>query len=377
MRIAFVYDCIYPYSKGGVEKRLFDMSERLQTKHEVHLFGMKYWDGSSIKTESGIYYHGVCKAGKLYTDSGKRSISLAIRFSVCLFFALIRESEPFDIVDCQNIPYFPAFTCKLYCLLRRKPLIITWYEVWQNYWYEYLGWMGFFGKLIEKAATYLTDYNLAISSKTLNDYRQISRRPITIMPLGIEFHQIQEISPSECQFDILYAGRLIKDKNVDAIIRSISDVNIPDIKCGIIGDGPERDTLELMVKELGLEDRISFLGFVEDAYSYMKSSKIFVFPSKREGFGLVVIEANACGLPVIVLKHPNNAATALIDGNGFVCENENEMSQRITQLLMDEHIRTDMSWNAISSAKRYNWSMLINRYIDFCMKLGNFDHIRL
>jgi len=143
---------------------------------------------------------------------------------------------------------------------------------------------------------------------------------------------------------------------------------MPDIRCGIIGDGPERDSLEHLAKELGLEDRITFMGFVEDVYSFMKSSGIFVFPSRREGFGLVVIEANACGLPVIVLRYPDNASAGLIDGNGFVCENEEEMTCRIRQLLTDEHLRENISRNAVSYAGRYDWDVLIDRYEDFCMR---------
>lgn len=364
MKIALVYDCIYPYSKGGVERRLFDISGRLQESHEVHLFGMKYWHGRSVIKESGIHYHGVCKAGRLYTSGGKRSIRLALWFSLCLFPALMRGS--FDVVDCQNIPYFPAFACKLYCLLRKKPLIITWYEVWEDYWYEYLGWKGWFGKLIEKSAAALTEHNLAISSKTCADYRKISSRPITIMPLGIELSRIQSAEPSGQQFDVLYAGRLIREKGVDSLIRCIS---MTGIRCGIIGDGPERQALEDLSRGLKLDGQVAFLGFVDNVYSYMKSSKAFVFPSRREGFGLVVVEANACGLPVVVMKHPNNASVDLIDGKGFVCEDEDEMSMRIAQLLNDDDLREEMGRRALASAAKYDWDVLIHQYEEFCMRV--------
>lgn len=365
MKIAIVYDCLYPYSKGGVEKRLFDISRRLQANHEVHLFGMKYWCGGGIKKEASIYYHGVCTAKKLYTQKGKRSIFIAIYFSIRLFIALIRED--FDLVDCQNIPYFPAFACKLYYFLRKKILLITWYEVWGNYWYEYLGWKGCFGKLIEKITTKLTEHNLAVSVKTKKNYRCISQKPITVLPLGIEFAEIQATKPSRDQFDVLFVGRLIKEKNVDALIFSISLTNMPHIRCGIIGDGPERQALEQLTKELNLEGQIMFLGFVNNVYSHMKSSKIFVFPSQREGFGLVVIEANACGLPVILLEHPNNAATDLIDKNGYICKNEYEMAQRIMQLLSSDSLRHEMSRNSVEVAKKYDWASLVQQYENFCM----------
>jgi len=66
MKIAFVYDAIYPYVKGGVEKRVEELAVRLSRRgHEIHLFGMKFWDGEDILMRDGIYLHGVCPAQKL------------------------------------------------------------------------------------------------------------------------------------------------------------------------------------------------------------------------------------------------------------------------------------------------------------------------
>ena len=63
MKIAYIYDTIYPYTFGGVEKRIWELSTRLaQRGHEVHIFGPKFWTGSRIIQKEGIYLHGVCKA---------------------------------------------------------------------------------------------------------------------------------------------------------------------------------------------------------------------------------------------------------------------------------------------------------------------------
>ena len=149
MKIAFIYDVIYPYVKGGVEKRNYELAKELTKRgHEVHIFGMNYWRGKDIIKKEGIWYHGVCKPQKLYKESnGKRSIKEPIHFSLKLFKPLIKEK--FDIIDCSNIPYFPALTTRLVTLLKGEKMYITWHEVWGNYWFEYLGWKGFFGYTIE------------------------------------------------------------------------------------------------------------------------------------------------------------------------------------------------------------------------------------
>ena len=92
----------------------------------------------------------------------------------------------------------------------------------------------------------------------------------------------------------------------------------------IIGDGPERTDLKSRVRESGLEDNVEFCGFLEDysdALALMKSSRAFASPSTREGFGMAALEANACGLPVVTVRHRMNAVMDLVtEQTGMVCE---------------------------------------------------------
>ena len=110
MKIAFVYDVIYPYVKGGVEIRIHELAIRLGARgHDVHIIGMKYWDGpDSIETD-GITLHGICPPQQLYAD-GRRTLFEALYFSCHLLPFLMREE--FDIIDCQQFPYYPVFSGK-------------------------------------------------------------------------------------------------------------------------------------------------------------------------------------------------------------------------------------------------------------------------
>ena len=90
----------------------------------------------------------------------------AIYFSYRLIPFLMREE--FDIIDCQQFPYFPCFPVKLASVMKKKPFVITWHEVWGDYWYEYLGWKGAFGKTTERLVAGLTsdtDSGLRINRK--------------------------------------------------------------------------------------------------------------------------------------------------------------------------------------------------------------------
>jgi glycosyltransferase involved in cell wall biosynthesis len=368
MKIALVYDAIYPYIKGGGEKRFYEIGKRLAKEgHQVHLYGMKLWEGANVIKQNEIYLHGICKAKKLYTKEGRRSILQAIYFG---FHSMKLIKEDFDVIDCCGFSYFSLFSCKLISLIKRKKLFSTWHEVWgKNYWYEYIGWKGYLGHIIEKLAVLMPDKIISVSKHNTHKLKSElnSNKPIYTVPNGIEFGLITKIKPAKEKSDVFFAGRLIPSKNVNILIKSIKLIKEknPEIKSLIIGDGPEKKKLEELTKELNLEKNIKFLGFLEnhnDVCALMKSSKVFILPSTREGFGIVVIEANACGIPVVTINHKNNAARDLIEEgkNGFVCQlNEEEIAKRIIRILINSS-GLNMKKVCMDLAKKYDWDKIVD-----------------
>jgi glycosyltransferase involved in cell wall biosynthesis len=367
MKIAFIYDAVYPFVTGGAEKRVYELAKRLAKRgHDVHWYGIGWWwpEKGEVDIElEEIHLHGVCKPLELYSE-GRRSIKEAIYFAVKLFPKLMHEE--YDIVDCQGFPFFSCFTAKIHALSGKSTLIITLHEVWSNYWYEYLGKAGFFGKCAEKSMVYLSDKIIAVSKKTKNNLRRIkSSERSVVIPNGIDFQEITNIKPGTNKSDVIYAGRLIKDKNVDILLKAISIVKEKkrDVKCLIIGDGPEKKELMNLTGKLEIQDNIIFEGFLvnhNDLIKYLKSSRVFVLPSRREGFGIVVIEANACGLPVIVVNHEMNAATDLVinDVNGFVCEHsESEIARKIIKFMDKKEFMED---KCVEMSKEYDWDKIID-----------------
>jgi glycosyltransferase involved in cell wall biosynthesis len=356
MKIAYVYDAVYPWVKGGAERRIYELSRRLASRgHEVHCYGMKWWPGAGEIENEGVHLHGICPPMPLYRN-GKRSIAEAA------FFAghLLALRSRCDVMDCQNFPYLSCFSAKLVSSLQGQRLFLTWHEVWGDYWQEYLGGLGRAGQLVEWSAAHLTARNIAVSKRTERDLSGLGARDIQIVPNGIDWQEIRRVPASELQSDVIYVGRLARHKNVDQLIRAVGIVKqqLPGVRALVIGDGPEMDGLKSLVRSQNLEENVRFLGFVEDyneALALMKSSRVFVMPSTREGFGLAALEANACGLPVVTVKHRMNAVTDLVsENNGVVCS---PTEKDLARAILSAHQKsTRMRGQCMEAARRYDWN---------------------
>jgi len=368
MKIAYVFDAIYPYNLGGKEKRLFDISKNLSEKNEVHIYSMNWWKGKKIKKENNVSLHGICKYYPLYIK-GRRSIKQGIMFGLSCFKLL---NEDFDVLDADHMVYFHLFPAKLACLLKGKKFIITWNEVWgKDYWINYMGRKGIFGAIIEKLTSKLPDKIISVSehtTKNLIEKLKVNPEKIITIPNGIEFNKIQKVNPAKESSDIIFAGRLLSHKNVDLLIKAVKIIkenSNKNIKCAILGEGPELEDLQQLTKKLKLEKNIKILGFIkksDDVYSLIKSSKVFVLPSEREGFGIAALEANACGIPVVTVNHKDNASKDLIKKgkNGFVCKlDEKALAETIIKAIKTS---SSMKEACIKEAKKYDWSKIMSKF---------------
>ena len=362
MKIAFIYDVIYPYIKGGVEKRVWELATRLTSRgHEVHLFGMKFWNGDVILIREGVFLHGVCPAQKLYSG-GRRTIWQAIYFSIYLISSLLKER--FDIIDCQQFPYFSCFSAKFFSKLKKIPLVITWHEVWGDYWYEYFGWKGFVGKTTEQLVARLTSENVAVSKTTAKNLNNLGLcHEINIIPNGIDLTRIRSILPSSESWDIIFVGRLIKEKHADLLIHAIELLmhKNPNIRVLLIGEGPEYANIKNLIDGKKIINTIHLSEFYndhDDLIAQLKSSKVFVLPSTREGFGIAALEALACGLPVVTVDHPLNAVRDLItEKNGFLCSlSPQDLADKIYLAL--QHY-PEMKTSCFESVVSFDWNSII------------------
>jgi len=116
------------------------------------------------------------------------------------------------------------------------------------------------------------------------------------------------------------AARLVPDKDLGTLIRSMADLEqFEETRLVILGEGPLRADLLTLVRDLDLVDRVDLPGFVDNPFAEIARSDVFVLPSRFEGFGNVVIEALACGVPVVSTRGNGGIADSLEDGSAVRC----------------------------------------------------------
>lgn len=373
MKIEFIYDCAYPFSKGGAEKRIYIYSKCLSRNMDTRIVSMKWWRGDNSVIFDGMKYLAIIPLLKLYNKNGKRRLISSLLFGLKTFVLVLKSDA--NLIDFEVFPYFPIIFAKLASLFKKKkPLIIAyWSECFGKIsWKRYASSLWFLGLCLEKLVTWSGDIHITNSDFTKKKLANIVNTKCKtikiISPTGIDFKLILNSKKIlHKKYDLIYYGRLIRHKNVDKIINALNSLRRthPGMKLIVIGNGPDRESLIRQTYNLKLDNNVSFYDFIDDyneLLSRIKEAKILVAPSEREGFGISIIEANACGLPVIVMDFPDNASKELIiqGENGFVCRNDNELIRKIKYLCDDDNY-IKMSKKSLEAASRFDMALIENQ----------------
>ncbi len=223
------------------------------------------------------------------------------------------------------MPLLQILVLRVVASVRRKRLVVTWHEVWgHSYWRQYLGRVGVVAWFIEYLAMRIPDHIIAASSHTAERLRARlgADASITVAPNGIDLEAVRETYPDHVTTDLAVVSRLMPHKRIGMLLEAMASLHaegLP-VTCRVIGDGPERDELRNQAQVLGLEQAVEFRHDVREqkqVYELVKAAKVFVFPSAREGFGIAVLEALACGIPVITTSAPDNLAQHLVARTTF------------------------------------------------------------
>jgi glycosyltransferase involved in cell wall biosynthesis len=367
-RVVIVSDALAPWHIGGKEERYSQITKHFQSDDiEIIFATMKWWDG-----EDPPGYVSICPRYSMYNSHCSRSIYQSIRFAIaCL---KIYRLKP-DLIEADQIPFLQIFTLWLVAKLKRIPLTVTWHEVWGiNYWQEYAPKIARFAAICEKLTIRLPDRIISNSYFTASRLRSfgVADNRLVIIENKLDFSFIKEATTDLAGYEIIYAGRLIAHKRVEILIEAMKILTRthPNIRMGIIGNGPEIKRLKQLTDNAKLEENIKFLGEIsnhKDVLGIMKKSFIFVSASEREGYGQSVLEALYLGLYVIVADNPDNAAAKFVGTyhNGIVLEKNmpSLYASTIEILLTKQPLTTvsnfEINSETISSAYLQVWEELL------------------
>ncbi|WP_455240526.1 glycosyltransferase family 4 protein [Methanothermobacter tenebrarum] len=364
MRILIVSDFFVPHYTGGGERRYFEIGKRLVKRGwEVDVICMKIKGVREKEDIKGLKVHHI---GPVITDPPKRSLLNFLHFILAAIFWIL--SHDYDIIDAQTYaPLLPAFIASR---IKRTPMIATIHDVSSTFSDQWIQ-SSKIAKLAEKILLKLPyDKIVTVSNATkealVKDYR-IKPERIQVIYNGVDLSLIDSIKASRLPYTLIFVGRLAPHKHVDHLLKIVKELKneIPNIKLKIIGDGIEKNRLLKLVKDYKIQDRVTFYTNLKyaDVIYHMKESSILVLPSTREGFGMVLAEANACKMPVIAYKS-GGVVEVIKDGeNGFLVEplDIESLKEKIRILLFNEELQRNLGKNGRKKVeKKFVWDKIVN-----------------
>jgi glycosyltransferase involved in cell wall biosynthesis len=317
MRVCIAYDCLYPLTVGGAERWYRALAERLAAAgHEVTYLTLRQWHRGEGPDVAGVKVVAVGRGMNLYAKTGRRRIAPSLVFAFGVLRHLVRHGGRYDVVHTAggHIAVLAAAAARR----RRYRLVVDWFEVWtREYWRQYLGRLGgSIGWRLQRAAARSADRALSFSRLHADRLSALGVRDVLVVsglvPLELELSEPEPAEPV-----LFFAGRHIPEKRVTSLVPALllARKGVPQLRAEIYGDGPDRPRLRELIDELGLNGACEAPGFVprERLEQALLRALCLVLPSRREGYGLVVVEAAARGVPSVVVRAPDNAAVELID----------------------------------------------------------------
>jgi glycosyltransferase involved in cell wall biosynthesis len=328
MRVCIVYDCLFPYTVGGAERWYRNLAERLAAAgHDVTYLTLRQWDRHTrpdIDERVRVVVAGP-RMG-LYTTGGRRRMLPPLVFGLGVLMHLLRYGGRYDVVHSDSFPYFSLLAAGLARPLRRFGLVVDWFEVWSgHYWREYLGRVGgAIGSMVQKACARVPQRAFCFSQLHAARLREEGLRGEITLLTGLYRGSLKAPAPVRAKPLVVYAGRMIPEKRVPAGVAAVAAAaaRIAGLEGIFFGDGPDRQAVLEAIRSAGAQAGMRAPGFAsaEDVESAMRQALCMLLPSRREGYGMVVVEAASMGTPSIVVAAEDNAATELIEEgvNGFV-----------------------------------------------------------
>jgi glycosyltransferase involved in cell wall biosynthesis len=194
----------------------------------------------------------------------------------------------------------------------------------------------------------------------------VIHNPIVLDHIRLRAREMPEDLPASDLPTVITIGRHVAQKDHETLIRAfaLARQHVP-ARLVILGQGPLRRELEQMAQDLSIADSIIFAGWSSNPFAWLSRSDLFVLSSRFEGFGNVIVEAMACGLPVISTDCPSGPREILRDGNDGVLVpvgNVDALASAITDVLSNERMRSHLARKAVQRATDFDISVIAPQY---------------
>ena len=352
LRICLIYDSLHPYRIGGAERWYHGLADKLAIAgHQVTYLTMRQWDRGATGRHPTAEVVAVGPRMENYRADGRRTMLPPLLFGLGVLVHLLRHGRRYDVVHTSSFPYFSVLAAAIARPFAGYRIVVDWLEFWsRSYWRSYLGPMGAVGWAVQRACLAVRQHAFCLAELTAERLRANHVNGEVEVLTGLYAGDLSARAPATAELSVLFAARLIPEKRLALAIEAIALARreLPQLEARVFGRGPEWDNAAQLIAELGISDVIEMTDFVERPVleAAMARSLCLLHPSSREGYGLVVVEASAAGLPSILVAGEDNAATELVtDGvNGVVA------AEPSPEQLADAIVRVHRSGQALRAS---------------------------
>jgi len=366
MNILLISDVYFP-RVNGVSTSIKTFTYQLQKMgHSVHLIAPDY----GVMTEDEAWITRV-PAHAIYFDPEDKLMKYGEVLKLNAKLKVMR----FDMLHIHT-PFIAHYAGLKLAKTLKIPAVETYHTFFEDYLHHYLPWIPQFAarglaRLISKKQCNQVDAIVAPSQPMLDVLRGYGVNSLAeVIATGLQAHSFTPADGNAFRVKhgialdrpmILYVGRVAHEKNIGFLLivaKLLSDV-MPDVLLVIAGEGPALSSLRNSVKEHSIENNVQFIGYLDrntQLNSCYKAADVFVFSSKSETQGLVILEAMAQGTPVVAIAELGTASI-LIEGKGALIstENESEFVQKVHSVLINPQRRQQLSETALDYAQN-KWS---------------------
>ena len=219
------------------------------------------------------------------------------------------------------------------------------------------------------------DALVALTEADRKDYQRLLKNaPTTVRAIGNAVSAGPHPRSDQTQHVVVAAGRLTTQKRYDHLIRAFATVveERPDWSLRIFGIGPEDHKLQALIERLGVEDHVTLMGITSDTEAEFAKGSIMAMSSRVEGFPMVILEAFACGVPVVSYNCPRGPGEMITNGHdGLVVKNDSPaaLARGLRTLIDDDTLRTEMGANAVTTAAQHGIDLVAGRWEELFTEL--------